>query len=65
MNATKNKVGRPAKVKAEWKAREKLPGECPPRTISVLVGTYEPWAYPQVHIRPGAQDFLSMPSRGF
>ena len=50
---------------ASWKPRERLPGECPPRTISVMVGEYDGRGDRPNYIRPGALDFMAMPSRGF
>ena len=51
--------------KAAWKPRVRLPGECPPRTISVMVGDYDLSKDQPSFIRPGALDFMAMPSRGF
>lgn len=50
---------------ASWRPRVRLPGECLPRTTSVMVGEYD-WAKDlPTYIRPGALDFMAMPSRGF
>lgn len=50
---------------ASWKPRERLPGECLPRTINVMAGKYDVAKDRPTYIRPGALDFMAMPSRGF